>query len=439
MKRVLAEGIVTFLSFSNQNSQASPAIEKFTRHDWNCVRRWMDDSGLAFYFLQRLIDRNATRLVPAWFLSRLQRNFSSNQARVDDMSTRFQSINKGFDEAGVRYAVVKGFSLVPEFCPDAALRHQADLDYLIDPQSLPAAQRVLVGAGYEPKDSISTKESTFISPGAKASRNDLQYSPAAGHAVELHTDIWDGEMYGLQQIPQLFQVDRAGMHHWNGPAFFALSDVDTFLLEILHACHHLFGHWIRMSCLFEIGYFLNRHASDAGLWSKVERRVQDNAVVRELVVVVAQLVQQLFAPSLPPLIFDWATRVRPPIRVWIENYARSWAFCELPVHEFTLFPGSKLVLFLQQQFTNERIASAFDPHNPAKQAPLSNLAQLARRKPLWLPHAGWLKRKHLLHRSIYYVLAQARYFCEIPRWHWLNRTTTSALASRHLRVSNKAS
>ncbi len=69
------------------------------------------------------------------------------------MSRRFDFLNLAFNNAGVRYAVLKGLSLVPEFCPYAPLRHQGDFDYLVDPNSLEAAQRILAEAGYVPKPS----------------------------------------------------------------------------------------------------------------------------------------------------------------------------------------------------------------------------------------------------------------------------------------------
>lgn len=439
MKNATAVDIVKFLSFSDLSSEAAAAIQNFSLRDWNRVQQWMEDAGLAFFFLQRLMETNTTRIVPAPVLSRLQRNFMLNQRRMDDMLRRFQSINKRFDDARLRYATMKGFSLVPEFCPAPGLRHQADLDYLIDTQSLPAAQQVLIDAGYKPQRSVSAKEFIFISPGAKPSRGDSQYSSETGHAVELHTDVWDNEMHGLPPIPQLFSAEQARTRFWNDLAFLALPDEDAFLLQVMHATHHLFTQWIRMSCLFEIGYFLNRRASDAALWTAVERRVQDNAIVREFVVIVAELVAQLFAPPLPPLIQDWATRIRPATRVWIENYARSWAFCELPVYEFRLLPRSKLVLFLQQQYKAEPVASAPDRKTPAKEDSLSNVAQSVRRTPLWFPRTGWLRRKHVLRRGIYYTLAQARYLCEIPRWRWLNRAAKAASPSRYLPLPKKAS
>ncbi len=296
MRRTLAEDIVEFLSFSSDRCALNDP-EKFNQRAWKRAIRWLDDFGLSFYFLQKLKTTNATDTVPTWVISRLERNFATNRGRVDHMSHQFGIINQKFNDAGVRYAVLKGVSIVPEFCPDAALRHQSDFDYLVDDQSLSAARRVLVQAGYTLKLPTSTQEFIFVMHGKRApSRSATQYLARSPNTVELHLDIWDRDQYGLPLIPKLFFVERAETHQWNGLAFPALADEDTFLLQVLHACGHLFIYWIRMSSLFEVGYFLNRRASDTSLWNRIEERVGDNSMLKEFVVVVTELVAKLFSP-----------------------------------------------------------------------------------------------------------------------------------------------
>jgi hypothetical protein len=108
----------------------------------------LDRSGLTLYFLRCLHDLEATDLLPPAILTRFEGNATQNRRRLDFIANEFGSINQRFQRAGVNFAVVKGFSLVPEFCPDAVLRAASDLDYLVDKASLPVAQRVLEEAGY---------------------------------------------------------------------------------------------------------------------------------------------------------------------------------------------------------------------------------------------------------------------------------------------------
>ena len=429
MKRTPVEDVVDFLSFSRDHRGPLNAMEKYRQRRWKRVLQWLDDAGLAFYFLQKLEDTHTRGAVPPLVLSRLERNFAGNQLRIDEMARRFDVINHRFNDAGVRYTVIKGFSLVPQFCPHAALRHQADLDYLVDASSLPAAGRVLIEEGYGSQDSRSSKESIFVIPGGAPSRGDAQYSPHSPHAVELHTDIWDSKMHRLPPIPSLFSGAQPTTHCWNGSMFPAQADEDAFLLQILHACHHVFTQWIRMSCLFEIGYFLHRRASDAALWSGVERRVGDDAILREFVVIITEMAARLFATPVPKLIREWGARIRPEPRTWIEYYARDWALCELPVYNLSSFPSSKLALFLHHQYMS---APAAEESRHQHQPPSSRLARVAwsiKSDPFQVLDLAWWKRQQLVRRSIFYTLSGLRYAVEIPRWRWLNRANQKTAAS----------
>jgi hypothetical protein len=429
VKRSQAESIVGFLSFSNASNDCAAAIEKFTPRQWEHMLLWLDDTGLAFYFLQKLKETNSTAIVPSSVLTQLEHNFASNDARVEAMSSRFSAINKRFNDAGVRYAVVKGFSLVPEFCPGTSLRYQADFDYLISEESLAVARRVLSEAEYDSRNSVSSKEFIFVTPGAKPRRGDAQYSPQAPHAVELHTDLWDSEMHGLESIPRLFSVDNARIRHWNGFSFPAQTDADAFLLQVLHACRHVFTQWIRLSNLFEISYFLNRRWSDTNFWREIDERIGENTIVREFVVIVAELARQLFAAPFPRLLHDWAAGIRRKPRVWIQRYARDWALSELPAYEFCLFPRSKLVLFLQQQYLNPsgEMEATQENNAPSSRSSLRPLriTSALRLKPSLLLSGEWRQTNRLIRRSVFYALAQTRYLCEIPRWRWLTRTSAS--------------
>jgi hypothetical protein len=385
--------------------------------------RWLDDAGLAFYFLRKVKHTIAANTIPAWVVASLEQSFAANRQRVSDMCHRFESLNRKFNEAGVRYAVLKGFSLVPGFCPDVHLRHQGDFDYLVDAESLSMAQRIVVEAGYSPKASRSSQESIFVMPGTtNATRGPQQYSVRAPHAVELHLDIWDGELHRLLPMPRLFSVNRTRIQQWNGLVFPVLTDEEAFLIQVLHACHHLFTYWIRMSSLFEIGYFLNRRTFDTSLWMLVDERVGDNLMLREFVVVITELVAKLFAAPVPLLVRGWGEKIRPATRIWIENYALQCAFCVVPSYELCLLPRAKLVRFLQQQYEGVRVQRNSMPNRLVTFSRLSRIVSSIKENPSLLLQAGWWRRQLLIRRSLFHGMAGLRYVCEIPRWRWLNRT-----------------
>jgi hypothetical protein len=443
VKSTPAEAVIGSLSFSGDRRDSLKAIENFTPRQWKYILQWLDDAGLAFYFLQRLTDEHASGNVPPSVLSHLEQNFACNQLRIEEMLRRFDATNRKFSDAGVHYTVIKGFSLVPQFCPRATLRHQADLDYLIDEQSLPAASRLLTEAGYHSKLCSSSTQSVFVASGKEPSRSGGQYSPHAPHAVELHTDIWDDDMHGVYGIPKSFSVKQSKTQHWNGLTFPAQVDEDAFLLQVLHTCHHLFTQWIRLSSLLEIGYFLHRRASDRELWKGIEKRTGDSAVLRELVVIVTEMSARLFAAPIPKVVQSWSTSIRPGPRAWIDNYARDWAMGGLPVYEFSLFPRSKLALFLLHQYKSASWVKQSRPHRQPPSSRLGRIAWFIKDDPALLWNADWWRRQHLFSRSVFFALAELRYLAEIPRWRWLNRanprTASSIPWSRDSYRSKKAS
>ena len=433
MRRTPAEDVVEFLSFSSDPSERANPLGTFNLRQWEHVLEWLNDAGLTFYFLQKLKDTDTTCRVPSWVMFRLERHFAANQQRVNDMSVRFAFLNQRFNDAGVRYAVLKGISHVPQFCPEATLRYQADFDYLVDDKSLLAAQRVLLEAGYSLKLPHTNQEFIFLPTESGQHAGSLdQHATGADHAVELHLDVWDRDWYKLPSIPRLFFVERTGIHLSNGFAFPALSDEDAFLLQVLHSYLHSVTYWVRMSWLFEIGYFLNKRASDTSLWNLVEERVGDNLVLREFVVIITDLVSKLFAPRLPSLIRNWGRMIRPGPRIWIETYARHWAFSEAPIYRFSFFPRAKLVLFLHKQYADPSAQNHSVRHRLLPSTRLSRIVSAVRDTPSLLLHAGWWRRQLLIRRGLFHALAGLRYVCEVPRWLWLNRT----IRSRPLRTSD---
>ncbi len=423
MKQRLAESIVDFLSFSDSGLDRISALSDLSSRQWDQLLLWLDDTGLSFYFLQRLKERRALAIVPTEAVSRLERNFAANQDRADHMWNRFDFLNREFAAAGVRHVALKGLTLVPEFCSDASLRHQGDFDYLVDEQSLSAAKRVLLDAGYRPKEAQGNLETIFVTPRApEPSRTGEQYSAQAAHAIELHLDIWHTDVHRLPSIPNLFSVDRAETHQRNTFSFVALAAEDAFLLQIVHACSHLFTHWIRMSSLYEIGYFLCRRASDDELWTRIAERVGHSSVLKELVVVVTELVEKIFEPPIPTIMREWRAQIRPATRVWIEHYARNWAFCDLPVYQFNFLPRTKFALFLLQQYRAEaRNQPSLLSVQPLAQSRLSRIARSLKEKPSRTFDLHWWRRQLLLRRVIFHALADLRYLLEIPRWLWLTR------------------
>jgi hypothetical protein len=432
VKRTVAQAVVDFLSFSGKTSAHVGELTGFRDREWQQAVSWLHDAGLALYLLQKLRQGNATDILPTATLSRLEENLAANRRRVVYMAGRFDFLNQKLDAAGVRYAAVKGFSLVPQYSPDASLRHQSDFDYLVDHKSLPLAQTVLEEAGYF-LSKHKTNEFVFLMPStAIPPPDDEQYEAHAPHAVELRVAFWDSDFHGVFLAEPKFSVGNIRAQRWQESVFPALPEEDAFLLQVIHAFNHILTGWVRLSWLYEIGYFLTQRSTDELLWQRVERRIGDNALLSEIVVVVTELSAHFFRAPLPSTSTIWAQEIDPAVRIWIQNYARTWAFAKNRVDQLGLFSAAKVVLFLHQQYLLDAGA-----RRRLTRIRLLPWEQLLRRAGSITSkssaNSGGPRRqlKHALIRFLFHVTAGLRYFWEVPRWRRLNK------ANAHLSSSTK--
>ncbi len=106
-------------------------LKQLSAKEWQRLLTWLDTSGLALYFFDRLVELNQTNTVPRDVLARLQRNLAENTARTQGMFAELKAIHLAFHSADLSYVVLKGFSLWPHSVPRPELRSQLDLDFLI--------------------------------------------------------------------------------------------------------------------------------------------------------------------------------------------------------------------------------------------------------------------------------------------------------------------
>ncbi|MBI1940884.1 MAG: nucleotidyltransferase family protein, partial [Acidobacteria bacterium] len=197
MNRTLKRCIVRFLSGSRPTGDGAGTLGLYNLRDWDQAMDWLHRSGLALHFWQRVKDSNLHEALTESLRARLERNFRDNQARVASMAEEFQLLNRQFQSAGIDFAVIKGFALVPEYCPQAALRMQFDHDYFLRPDSLRQAEEVLRACGYIPKPSRHEVHPLVYVHSLRAPRFPVDwdgfYSPQLYRSVELHIRLWEAE------------------------------------------------------------------------------------------------------------------------------------------------------------------------------------------------------------------------------------------------------
>jgi hypothetical protein len=307
---------------------------------------WLDQSGLALHFFHRLQHEQALDRVPAHFRESLEQRIQKNRVRMHAMLSEFSRLNESFTNHGVRYCAVKGFTLVPDFCPDSSLRHQTDFDFLIAQESVKDAALALGSCGYELEESGASGEMTFGTPLLHVpSRNDDIYDTPRHRQVDLHTMLWH-ETHCVSIGAPADCLNRVQRKSLLGVSFPALARDDMFLLQVMHAFQHLLGSWVRLSWLFEIDYFMGAHEQDTALWDSVRSRAGADARLRSAFGLILRLTNQIFPRPLPHTLEAWCLAPLPSsTEAWVRHFGVTWAISDLP--------GKKLTLFVHRDFVND--------------------------------------------------------------------------------------
>ena len=402
---------------------SAPLPESFVQGsalEWRLVLGWLDESGLALYLLRRLEQGNSIHAIPEAVLTGLRQRQCKNAARTSRMRSTFKILNRRFSEAGVSYAVLKGFSLVPEYCPDASLRMQSDLDYLIARRSLDDACRIVGEQGYVLKMQTG-EEFAFTFPGQQATQGILQYDPESPYAIELQCSLWD---HGLGEYPVLRRKvswHQIQVHASQGLLFNALPEHEAFLGQVLHVLCHMLSDVVKPCCFLEIAYFLKYCPDDAWFASFMGSLNDSNPILAEVVSLVSRLAGELFdAP-----VRDWIQPLDPTLQLWVAKYGREFVVESCPGQRAKFFPPTKLILFLKERY----IGKAHSGLSLVRRAllPAEGLEHLRDRAPRGAGKLHIVKKKSrwLASRFVYHLRSNIRYLWEAPGWYLSKKRATA--------------
>jgi len=337
--------VVLRLLAGGQDHVALQRLGSLDEDDCAELLRWLDQSGLALYLAGHLADSRMLDLLPIYLRSELERRVYANRDRTDDLSREFDRVNRALRNAGIEYAVLKGFALTPEFCEQACLRHQTDIDILVNEDWLQSASKSLAAIGYSKEGEERSGEIRLgIWSGRPASANDFLYDLQRHRQVEIHRSFYES-VNGVSLRPTEEWSSHVEWKIVEGVEFPSLDLPYRVLGQLLHAFRHVLHGWLRVGWLYEINHVVRQHRSDSELWKRVEGLMLDDVRVREACGVVLSMTAEAFGTELPELLQRRCVApMRKPLILWLDSFGMEWLLSD--------FPGSRLSLLLHREFAD---------------------------------------------------------------------------------------
>ena len=319
-----------------------PLPEQYARlwhlsdHEWQQLLHWLDTSGLALYFLDRVLELQLNDLLPRAVMARLQQNLIDNTERLRGMVDESIEIQREFQNANLSYAILKGFSFWPHSVPKLQLRSQLDLDFLIAENSLSQARQMLERRGYR-LHLVSGRSWEFKTDHFPQDSVENLYKNLPHRCVELHVDANPSDGSSL--------LARTVKRRFHGICMPALSPADLLLGQGLHVFKHVCSDFSRTAHLLEFRRHVLAYLEDDAFWRELQFLAEDNPRASLALGVVTLLITQVMGDFAPASLTRWTVdRLPDSARLWIELYGSRSVFAS--------FPGSKLYLLLQRELAH---------------------------------------------------------------------------------------
>ena len=358
-------------------------------------------------FLHEVCSLGIEEALPQAVLMRLRQNLADNQLRSADLFAEFTALNRAFQQAGVLYSNLKGFTLSPESCPDPVLRCQLDLDFLVDIRHLKTCQEILARTDYQ-LTAATEKVWEFKAGSSELVSIADHYKARSQRSVELH---FAASPNGARSSTGDERLDRLRLHSWGGVAFPALSLGDLFVGQAVHIFGHVRSACTRLAWLLEYQRHLLTRYNDEDFWREVEDCAQTQRDASNAIGLATLLSSRIFGASAPSRLDRWTLeRLPASVRRWADYYGRKAMLAN--------FPGTKLYLFLEEELVYGE--SAWKIKRRSSLLPLHRVPTIVYPGPND-NFVKWLRRqvyqaRFVIFRLRFHVVEGARYVIEAARW-----------------------
>jgi MFS family permease len=337
------------------------ALNELTEPEWRRLEQFCARSGLTIPFALRCCDS-----MPHAVAERFDENLRKNAERWPRIKSEYLRVSRGFEAAGLEFAVLKGFSHIPAFVAFAPLRVQSDFDLLFPREQVQCALRVALGLGYEavtgsdrhPVDHLPT----LVRKSGWEWRGDY-FDPEMPPSLELHFRLWDArtEGFAVPCVEEFWQ--RRQRRTIEDLRFTSLAAIDLPGYASAHALRHFLRGDLKPSNIYEIAYFLERNRSPQ-FW-QAWRDAHDQPL-RRVEAICFALARQWFGCEPPAIDEAEISQLPEPVRAWLATFGRTPeplfdpAKNELWLHLSLLDPGRSRLAVLRRRLIPLQVPGPVD-------------------------------------------------------------------------------
>ena len=301
--------------------------------EWRKLLHGLDVIGLTLYFAYQVNELNLQGSLPLAVSQRLQQNFEDNRARMKGLLQESTVLQEEFQRANISYAVLKGFSLCPSSVPMPELRHQLDLDFLVDESGASKAREILERAGYRLYE-ISGRAWEFKKNELPRFSTKNMYKEGFGRTIELHIE---SVLPGRKPL-----LSRREYREIEGVVMSVLAPADLFLRQGMHAFKDVCSSFLRASHLLEFYRHVRACRDDPAFWLEARSRAEEDPRAALGLGVVLQLIESVLEGEVPSKLAMWTSlRLPSGVQDWIALYGKR--------RVYGMPPGTKLYLVLQRE------------------------------------------------------------------------------------------
>ena len=294
-------------------------LARFSEADWKKALRFSDRAHLTL-----ALGAECRGQLPEWVCERIDRNLSDNARRWERMKAAYREAGAAFENAGLDFLVLKGFSQCPDFVCDPRQRAQYDLDLYFPPEQVDAAREAALTLGYEPVHALDRRPAdhlpTMIRKTGWQWRGNY-FDPELPPSLELHFRFWDEHTEGFAPtgLDQFWQ--RREKRQVDGLSFAALHRSDAVAYSALHLLRHLLRGDMRLFHAYELARLLHSRSGDDPFWG--EWAGLHHPSLRKPEAICFALAQRWFDGRLPKAAREEIDRLPEEVARWLDIHGDS--------------------------------------------------------------------------------------------------------------------